>query len=147
MARPTAPSPQLYAASASSQLPNMPELPQVVERGAGGGDRVAPPVVPEILAQAVILAGRRNELPHAGGVGARVGLGVVRALYHRQEGDLGGHPPPLDLLDDVVEEVAATIDHTPDIVGTGRVPLFPLLNERRLKVGHLETASYALPQV
>ena len=79
---------------------------QVVERGAGRRQHVAAAVVPPGLLQAVLAAGGRDELPHAGGAHARVGRRVVGALDHRQQRDLGGHAALLQLLHDV-EQVAA----------------------------------------
>ena len=50
---------------------------QVVERGGGRGKDVAAVVAPPVLLQIEALAGRRNELPHAGGLGRRNRARVV----------------------------------------------------------------------
>ena len=88
----TLPSPQLYAGE--RQLPVVEvvvQLRQVVERLVGRGEHVAPRVEPEVLLQAVVLAGRRHELPDARRRGHRHRDRVVRALDHRQQRDLRRH--------------------------------------------------------
>ena len=121
------------------------EFFQVVERGGGRGQHVAPSVVPEVLPQPVLLAGRGHELPHARGVGAGVRLRVVGALDHRQQHDLGRHPAALDFLHHVVEKVAAALDHAGDIVRIRHVPLLLAFNQRAVHVGQAEAGADAMP--
>ena len=87
------------------------DVRQVVERGVGRGDDVAPAVVPPVLLQLVALAGAGDELPEAGSMRARVGHRVERALDHRQQRQLGRQAALLELVDDVVQiELAALED-------------------------------------
>src|SRR5690606_34047030 len=79
------------------------QLLQVVQCGIGGGDHVAPAVVPPGLLQAVVAAGGRNELPDARSPSGRVGERLVGALDHRQQRQLHRHAALFELLDDVVQ--------------------------------------------
>src|SRR6185503_12891748 len=92
------------------------ELGEVVERGVGGIDDAAAPVVPPALLELEALAGAGDELPEAGGVRARVGHRVEGALDHRQQGELGGQTAALDLADDVVEIEPAAVEDALEVV-------------------------------
>ena len=142
-------SPQLYAASASSQSPKrvVQEL-EVVERGAGRGQHVAPAVVPEVLAAGRTACRSRDELPHAGGAHARVGLRVVGTLDHRQQRNLGRHaalspaPPPRSRDSGGCARPCAGRTRG-ELRYRGLVPR----HQRAVDLSHGETAADAAPQV
>ena len=120
---------------------------QVVERGVGRGEDVAPPVVPEVLVEVVVPAGRGDELPQPRSVRARVRERVVRALDHRQERELGGHPAALERLDDVEEVFPAAVDEDPELLGPLRVPGLPLDDDRAHEVRDREAGADADPEI
>ena len=120
---------------------------QVVERGVGRGEDVAPAVVPEVLVEVVVPAGRGDELPQPRSVGARVRHRVVRALDHRQERELGGHPAALERLDDVEEVLPAAVDEDPELLGPLRVPGLPLHDDRAHEVRDREAGADADPEI
>ena len=122
------------------------ELFEVIERRVGGRHDVAPAVVPEILLQPVVLAGRRYELPDARRVRAGVGDGVVGAFDDGQQRDFARHATLFDLLDDVIEVAAAALDGARDVIGALGKPFFLLGDERARHVGQAEAGAYALPQ-
>jgi hypothetical protein len=61
------------------------ELLQVVQRGAGGGQHVAPVIAEHVLLEVEGLAGGRHELPHAGGLGRGDGMRVEGAFDEGQQ--------------------------------------------------------------
>ncbi|TXG87576.1 MAG: hypothetical protein E6R15_13185, partial [Zoogloea sp.] len=101
---------------------------QVVEGRVGGGDHVAPLIDPPVLLELVVLAGGRNELPQAGGLGRRQGHRIEGALHHRQQRELGGHAAPLEFLDDVVEVTLAAGEDLAQGAGAVDVVDLPDLN-------------------
>jgi hypothetical protein len=64
---------------------------QVVERGAGGRQHVAPVVAEQVLLELEVAPRARHELPHAGGPRHRQRLRVERALDEGQQRQVGGH--------------------------------------------------------
>jgi hypothetical protein len=52
------------------------QLLQVVQRGAGGGEHIAPVVAEGVLLEVEVIAGGGHELPHAGRLGAGHRLGL-----------------------------------------------------------------------
>ena len=123
------------------------ELLQIVERAVGCRDHVTPLVEPPVLLQAEMLAGRRNELPDAGGAAARIGHRVVCALDHRQQRDFGRHAALLDFADDVVEIAATAFDHPRHVVRTRRVPRFGSLDLGGIEIRQHEPLPNARPQI
>ena len=121
------------------------ETGEVVERRIGRIDDVAAPVVPPVLLQLEALAGARNELPQARGVGARVGHGIERALDHRKQRDLGGHAAFFQLFDDVIEVELAAIEHALQIVGARGVVGHLLAHQGPLDIRYGEALADALP--
>ena len=73
-------------------------------------------VVPPVLLELEALAGAGDELPQPGGMRARVGHRVERALHHRQQRELGRHAALLDLLDDVIEVQPAAVEDALQVV-------------------------------
>ncbi|MCY1411262.1 hypothetical protein D9M71_266440 [compost metagenome] len=81
---------------------------QIVQSGVGGGGNVAAAVVPVGLAQVVVTAGGRDELPDADGVATGIGEGVVGAFHDRQQRQFEGHVALFQALHHVVDiETAA----------------------------------------
>ena len=92
-------------------------------------------------------AGRRDELPHAGGSRDRHRLRVVGALDEGQQRQLGRHAALVELLDDVEQVAAAALGHARHVVGPGRVPALAVADEVVVEIGHREAAADALPEV
>ena len=89
---------------------------QVVERGAGRCQHVAPIVAKHVLLQVEVAPGRGNELPHAGGLGRRHRLRVEGAFNERQQRQLAGHAAAFHFFDDVEEVAAATLRHALHVI-------------------------------
>ena len=120
---------------------------QIVEGRVGRHQNIAAAIVLPILFQAEVAAGGGNELPHAGGIGARVGLRVERAFDDRQQYNLGRHIAPLDFLDDVIHVLGAALDEALDVILPRRIPELMVLDQGRGQRVHGEAAADALPQV
>ncbi|MNS74999.1 hypothetical protein D3C72_1084960 [compost metagenome] len=103
---------------------------EVVERGVGRGGHVATAIVEVGLAQVEVAAGGRNELPHARGMGARVGHRVVGALDGWQQGQFQRHVAFFEALDDVVQVEAATLAGAFDVAWVAGEPQALLLDAR-----------------
>ena len=120
---------------------------QVVERRTGRGQDVAAVVAPPVLLQVVALAGRGNELPHAGGLRGRNCARVIGRFDQRQQGQLGGHAALFDFLDNMKEEWAGAFEAAPQVFGACRVPAGFVLGGRIGELWHREAVAHALPQV
>jgi hypothetical protein len=99
------------------------QLGQVLERRARGLDHVTSLVLVIVALEAIALAGRRNELPKARGVAARVGKRVEGALDHRQECEVARQPARLDLIHDMVHVTLRAPEDTRYVIGVSLQPL------------------------
>ena len=123
------------------------ELLQVVQRGAGGGQHVAPVIAKRVLLQVKVTAGGRHELPHARRLGAGDRLGVEGTFDVGQQGQFGGHAAPLQLFDDMEQVFAGALRHALHVVGAAGVPLLAVLHQFMLQVGHGKATPDAVPEV
>jgi hypothetical protein len=123
------------------------QLGQIVERGTGGSQHVAPVVAEHVLLEREVLAGRRDELPHARGLGGGHGLRVERALDEGQQRELGRHVAALELFDDVEQVAPTTLGHALHVVGSRGIPLLAVSHQVALKVGNRKAAAHPCPQV
>ena len=123
------------------------QLLQVVQCRAGGCQHVAAVVAKRVLLEFEVFAGSRHELPHAGRLGARYRLRIEGAFDKRQQGQLGRHIAPLQLLDDVKQVLARTLGHAQDVLGPGGIPLLALMHQVAVEVGHAKAAPDPVPKI
>ena len=123
------------------------ELGEVIERGVGRIDDVAAAVVPPVLLELETPAGARDELPQPGSVRARVGHGIEGALHHREQRELGGQAPPIDLHDDVIEVRPAAVEDALQVLWIGGVFTRLSPHQRVVQVRHGESLANALPNI
>src|SRR3984885_8234899 len=76
---------------------------QIIERRARRLDDVAPSVVPPVLLEVEARPRAGDELPQSRRARSRVGVRLVRALNHRQQGKLERHAALFDLRGNVIE--------------------------------------------
>ena len=120
---------------------------QVVERGPGRSQHVAPVVAEDVLLEGKIAPGRRHELPHPRGLRRRHGLRVESAFDERQQRELGGHVARFEFLDDVEQVAASARRHALDVVRTRGVPAFAVPHQFGVEVRHPEAAPHPCPEV
>ena len=123
------------------------ERRQVVERGAGRGQHVAPVVAEDVLPQLEILAGGRHELPHAGGGRDRHRLRIEGALDEGQQREIGRQAAAVDLFHHMEQVAAAAPGHALHIVGARGVPLLPLAHQLVVDLGQRQAGADAGPEV
>ena len=120
---------------------------QVIECGTGGGDHIAPFILPPVLFQLEALAGSRDELPESGGCGRRMGHRIERTFHHRQQGQFARHAARFQFLDDVVQVGPAAFDHAPQRFRSVHVPLLVMQDQFIIQVHHRKTMAQAIPEV
>ena len=94
-----------------------------------------------------MLSRRGDELPHAGGLGARKSLRVEGAFDDRQQRHFGRHATLLDFFNDVVQIFGTAIDKALDVIGAGGVPLLLLQHEWGIEFLHHEATTHPLPEI
>jgi hypothetical protein len=120
---------------------------QIVQCGPRRGEDIAPVIAESVLLEIEIIAGGRHELPHARSLGRGDRLRVERAFNVGQQGQLGWHAPALQFLDDMEQVFARALGHALHVFGAGGIPLFPVLHQFVLQVGHGKATADAIPQV
>ena len=115
--------------------------------GPRRGEDIAPVIAESVLFEIEIIASGRHELPHARSLGRGDRLRVEGAFDVGEQGQLGWHAPALQFLDDMEQVFARTLGHALHVFGAGGIPLFPVLHQFVLQVGHGKATANAVPQV
>ena len=123
------------------------QLLQVVQRGAGRGQHIAPVIAEGVLFQVKILAGGWHELPHAGRLCAGHSLWVEGAFNVGQQGQFCRHVAALEFFDNMKKVFAGPLGHAHDVVWPGGVPLLAVRDQFTCEIGHGKAAAYAVPEI
>ena len=121
------------------------ELLQVIKRGAGGRQHIAPVIAEHVLLEVEVGAGGGHELPHAGGLGAGDRQRVEGAFDKGQQSQLGRHVAPLQLFNNVKQVFVGALCHAQQVVRPGCIPLLTVRHGVVHQVRHGEALAHARP--
>ncbi len=120
---------------------------QIVERRIGGGQHIAPSVIPVVVAQTEVLAGGGHKLPQTDGIAAGSGMRIKHALDHRDSNKLHWQLTPFNLLYHQIEVGFSPAGNGRQMLIIAQQPLTLLADARIVRSFQLHIIADTHPQI